>query len=99
MLFSSLELQKEVAWREKYQIDFAANLPEEHVSVKAAPLLTFNVWRKSDLGKILIGHSNTRENKLFIINRPISFRMNHVKMTAWREQKNEAKSAKKLSKL
>ncbi len=33
------------------------------------------------------------------INRPISFRMNHVKMAAWREQKNEAKSAKKLSKL
>jgi hypothetical protein len=33
------------------------------------------------------------------INRPISFRMNHVKMAAWREQKNEANSAKKLSKL
>jgi hypothetical protein len=32
------------------------------------------------------------------INRLISSRMNCVKITGWREQKNEAKSAKKSSK-
>ncbi len=28
-------------------------------------MLTFNIWRKSDLGKILIGHGNRVEKKLF----------------------------------